>query len=89
MLMFQLGKYMHISGLGPYRVLATALFTGKPPVKAVVFRAEYESSTVPFGSIWIAPADYFTESIHHKGRKGPRYQYIGDECEDPLPKNTW
>lgn len=64
------GKYRHFKGK-EYQLLAIARHS-ETLEPMVVYRALYDQ-----GSLWVRPAQMWTETVDRDGYHGPRFQYIG------------
>ncbi len=70
----QTGLYRHFKG-NLYEVIGTALHSEtREPM--VVYRALYGEH-----GLWVRPAAMWSEIIDRDGYHGPRFQYIGSECQ--------
>jgi len=65
------GRYRHYKG-HDYRVISLARHSETREV-LVVYQALYGD-----GGLWVRPAAMFTETVTVDGRRGPRFERMGD-----------
>lgn len=68
------GLYRHYKG-GQYQVLGTARHSENDEL-LVVYRCLYDNN-----SLWVRPLTMFMESVEQDGRQEPRFQRIGEDCD--------
>ena len=68
----QLGRYRHYKGK-EYEVIDIARHS-ETLEKLVVYRALYGDH-----DLWARPLEMFVENIEVRGKKIPRFQYVGEE----------
>lgn len=68
------GLYRHYKG-GQYQVLGTARHSENDEL-LVVYRCLYDNN-----SLWVRPLTMFMESVELDGRQTPRFQRIGEDCD--------
>lgn len=68
----KLGKYLHYKNL-PYLVVAVAKHS-ETLEDMVVYISLYDNKT---SQVWVRPKKMFLEKIMVKGKKVPRFKYIG------------
>jgi cyclomaltodextrinase len=64
------GKYKHYKG-NEYEVLGAAKHS-ETLEELIVYRALYGE-----GNLWVRPLKMFTEKVEIRGKKVPRFKYIG------------
>jgi len=67
----KLGKYEHYKG-GQYEVLGIAKHS-ETLEELVVYKALYGQ-----GELWVRPLKMFLEEVEFKGKKVPRFKYVGE-----------
>ena len=67
----KIGKYEHYKG-GQYEVLGIAKHS-ETMEEFVVYKALYDE-----GELWVRPLKMFLEEVEFKGKKVPRFKYIGE-----------
>jgi hypothetical protein len=70
------GRYLHYKGK-TYEVLGVARNSEKPEEEFVVYRALYDSAEYGVNATWIRPKAMFLEDVIVKGKRVPRFKYIG------------
>lgn len=65
------GKYRHFKGK-EYALIGIAQHS-ETLAPMVVYRALYGD-----GSLWVRPAEMWTETVNREDYTGPRFQYIGE-----------
>ncbi len=74
----RLGKYKHFKG-GLVEVIGTAHHS-ETLEEMVVYKKLYSRpGTFGKGSLWVRPKKMFLEKVIHKGKKVPRFDFVGKE----------
>lgn len=68
------GKYRHSKTGNFYRVIGVGKHS-ETLEELVVYEALYDN---PDGKIWVRPLKSFTEEVVIKGKKVPRFRFIGE-----------
>lgn len=68
------GIYKHYKGK-MYRVIGMALHSETLQIM-VVYQPLYETPDIPEGTLWVRPADMFSETVEIEGRIMPRFMFI-------------
>jgi hypothetical protein len=71
----KLGKYRHFKGK-LYRVIGVA-YHHESEKEFVVYKQLYSSQKYPKGTLWLREKDNFLDTVMKKGKKVPRFKYIG------------
>lgn len=72
----KLGKYKHYKG-NFYQVIGVARHEEDPSKEFVVYKALYSSKDFGKNSLWIRPKAVFTSKVVFRGKKIPRFRYVG------------
>jgi len=68
----KLGKYQHYKGHF-YKVIGIAKHS-ETLEELVIYEALYEN---PDGKLWVRPLKMFLEKVEIKGKKVPRFKFVG------------
>jgi hypothetical protein len=69
------GKYQHYEGKF-YDFVGTAR-DSETLKEYVIYRALYDSPEFGKDALWIRPKEMFVEDVEIKGKKVPRFKYVG------------
>ena len=69
----KIGKYEHSKTGNLYRVLGVAK-NSETLEELVVYEALYDN---PTSKLWVRPINMFLEEVEIKGKKVPRFKFIG------------
>ncbi len=69
----KLGKYKHFKG-HLYNVVGVAKHTEDPEKEFVIYEYTHDDGKI---QLWARPKEMFLEKMELKGKKVPRFEYIG------------